>query len=250
MNYRLIGLVADAIIQGMRLDEMEVWGKVRSRVDAHFRVDVVAAHVVATIRESRIVRSPEALVALPDGAVIRDGGGFVGEVDTDDEDGERVVWAFGHLKPSPLSVRPLPVRILSLPDDEEEGPDDDPVDDCGCHFCDNEWRKQMYARYPDGHPDLQRAMMILCPQCGCKRCPRATHHDHLCTRSNEPGQPGSVDGDFKVDLAWMDAEFGDPEDQLREADIAAGVAARMERDRGRRHDLDEVIEELGGLRDE
>lgn len=32
---------------------------------------------------------------------------------------------------------------------------------------------------------------IVCPECGNKRCPRATHHDNHCTRSNEPGQPGS-----------------------------------------------------------
>ena len=35
------------------------------------------------------------------------------------------------------------------------------------------------------------SMMILCPVCGNKRCPRATHHGNPCTNSNEPGQPGS-----------------------------------------------------------
>ena len=34
--------------------------------------------------------------------------------------------------------------------------------------------------------------MILCPTCGCKRCPHASDHDYACTNSNEPGQPGSV----------------------------------------------------------
>jgi hypothetical protein len=33
--------------------------------------------------------------------------------------------------------------------------------------------------------------MILCSTCGNKRCPHATHHDHTCTGSNEPGQVGS-----------------------------------------------------------
>jgi hypothetical protein len=33
--------------------------------------------------------------------------------------------------------------------------------------------------------------MILCPTCGNKRCPKATHHDNECTGSNEPGQEGS-----------------------------------------------------------
>ena len=34
--------------------------------------------------------------------------------------------------------------------------------------------------------------MILCPECGNKRCPKATYHELPCTNSNEPGQPGSI----------------------------------------------------------
>lgn len=37
-----------------------------------------------------------------------------------------------------------------------------------------------------------RAFMVLCPECGNKRCPKATDHRLACTGSNEPGQPGSV----------------------------------------------------------
>ena len=33
--------------------------------------------------------------------------------------------------------------------------------------------------------------MVLCPECGNKRCPRATDHNNDCTNSNEPGQPGN-----------------------------------------------------------
>lgn len=33
--------------------------------------------------------------------------------------------------------------------------------------------------------------MILCPECGNKRCPKATDHKLECTNSNEPGQAGS-----------------------------------------------------------
>ena len=33
--------------------------------------------------------------------------------------------------------------------------------------------------------------MIVCPECGNKRCPHATDHKLACTNSNEPGQPGS-----------------------------------------------------------
>lgn len=32
---------------------------------------------------------------------------------------------------------------------------------------------------------------IVCPDCGNKRCPKATDHNLACTNSNEPGQPGS-----------------------------------------------------------
>lgn len=33
---------------------------------------------------------------------------------------------------------------------------------------------------------------VLCPQCGNKRCPKASHHGNACTGSNEPGQKGSA----------------------------------------------------------
>jgi hypothetical protein len=32
---------------------------------------------------------------------------------------------------------------------------------------------------------------IVCPDCGNKRCPKATDHKLACTNSNIPGQPGS-----------------------------------------------------------
>lgn len=34
--------------------------------------------------------------------------------------------------------------------------------------------------------------MVVCPDCGNKRCPRATNHELKCTKSNEPGQEGSI----------------------------------------------------------
>lgn len=34
--------------------------------------------------------------------------------------------------------------------------------------------------------------MSLCPVCGFKRCPGAADHEHRCTGSNAPGQPGSL----------------------------------------------------------
>lgn len=38
---------------------------------------------------------------------------------------------------------------------------------------------------------LSDMRMVLCPDCGKKRCPKATHHDNARTNSNAPGQPGS-----------------------------------------------------------
>lgn len=48
---------------------------------------------------------------------------------------------------------------------------------CWCHKC---------------QPDGVLTKMILCPDCGNKRCPKASDHELACTRSNEPGQAGSV----------------------------------------------------------
>jgi hypothetical protein len=50
---------------------------------------------------------------------------------------------------------------------------------CGCWHC-------------MGERDEMRIRMILCPQCGCKRCPKASDHRLDCTGSNESVQPVSV----------------------------------------------------------
>ncbi|PNC14565.1 hypothetical protein [Enterobacter cloacae] len=34
--------------------------------------------------------------------------------------------------------------------------------------------------------------LVVCPECGNKRCPHANDHRHACTGSNEPGQEGSA----------------------------------------------------------
>ncbi len=53
---------------------------------------------------------------------------------------------------------------------------------CWCHACapDNVWPF--------------RLKMIVCPDCGNKRCPKASDHALACTNSNAPGQPGRVYG--------------------------------------------------------
>ena len=60
---------------------------------------------------------------------------------------------------------------------------------CGCMTCDQARRDALAAA-----GDWIRAIcrpFIVCPLCGNKRCPRATHHDNPCSGSNEPGQEGS-----------------------------------------------------------
>lgn len=60
---------------------------------------------------------------------------------------------------------------------------DNPIDfpRCWCHTC-----------LPISALDPTTVFMRLCPTCGNKRCPKATHHDNACTNSNEPNQAGSV----------------------------------------------------------
>lgn len=56
---------------------------------------------------------------------------------------------------------------------------------CFCYTCDRLQRDR-------GEIPSFTFRMNLCPECGNKRCPKATHHDNLCTHSNEPGQHGSL----------------------------------------------------------
>jgi hypothetical protein len=50
---------------------------------------------------------------------------------------------------------------------------------CYCYNCNTQDTKYIMSTF------------IVCPSCGNKRCPHATDHNLACTRSNEPGQPGS-----------------------------------------------------------
>lgn len=55
---------------------------------------------------------------------------------------------------------------------------------CWCHKC-NE------GKTVNGVP-FSMTRMILCPDCGNKRCPHASDHRLACTNSNDSGQLGSV----------------------------------------------------------
>jgi ribosomal protein L40E len=61
------------------------------------------------------------------------------------------------------------------------------IDVCECYQCiiDNDIREPI-SQFP-----LYLTRVIVCTECGNKRCPKATNHRNKCTNSNESGQPGS-----------------------------------------------------------
>lgn len=77
------------------------------------------------------------------------------------------------------------------------GPDDAFIElsDCACYWClDEQTIRGRNNRVPSTHLRLG-TFMVLCPECGNKRCPKASAHWQQCTESNEPGQHGSTYGD-------------------------------------------------------
>jgi hypothetical protein len=56
---------------------------------------------------------------------------------------------------------------------------EEPKDHCSCYRC-LRLKGRIVTR------------MIVCNECGFKRCPHATNHRMPCTASNDPGKPGSV----------------------------------------------------------
>lgn len=81
-----------------------------------------------------------------------------------------------------------------------------PLNGCFCRYCDNEFDRIMDELDPAGWLSRLSKFMVVCHDCGCKRCPKASYRGHDCTASNEPGQAGSLYGDFELDTAWMDSE--------------------------------------------
>lgn len=70
----------------------------------------------------------------------------------------------------------------------------DPKPECWCETC---------------RPiTMQDMRMVLCPDCGNKRCPKATDHRNACTDSNAVGQKGSSWEQVKP---WTGAETGTPQ---------------------------------------
>lgn len=56
-----------------------------------------------------------------------------------------------------------------------------------CHKCidDFDIRSQFFLNLK-----VDSCQMILCDECGNKRCPKAENHRYKCTGSNDPGQVG------------------------------------------------------------
>ena len=50
---------------------------------------------------------------------------------------------------------------------------------CGCWECLAEMKEQTWQ-------------MVVCVECGNKRCPHAADHKNKCTNSNDTGQVGSI----------------------------------------------------------
>jgi len=67
-----------------------------------------------------------------------------------------------------------------------------PGEPCHCHTCSQELQHVIDTTPGADTFDGPLNRMILCPDCGNKRCPKANHHDNACTGSNEPGQKGSA----------------------------------------------------------
>lgn len=66
------------------------------------------------------------------------------------------------------------------------------IEPCHCRQClrDRKEGKQLGMEFFPA----EVLTMILCEECGNKRCPHATDHRHECTGSNDPGQVGSAYG--------------------------------------------------------
>jgi hypothetical protein len=70
----------------------------------------------------------------------------------------------------------------------------------GCQFCD--MRITDKAAAEGRQEEAWSRPMIVCGECGNKRCPKAWYHRHKCTASNETGQ----DGDFPEHVTIADAK--------------------------------------------
>jgi hypothetical protein len=76
------------------------------------------------------------------------------------------------------------------------------LESCGCHAC-------------MAVTGEVQTFYVLCPDCGCKRCPKATNHVHSCSQSNDSGQFGSVYGEDCPDTCCAELNRSRAESRAR-----------------------------------
>lgn len=80
--------------------------------------------------------------------------------------------------------------------------------DCRCYRCvsaDAEANPLPASEKLFGVVDPRTAIMFVCQKCGNKRCPHTADHRNSCTRSNAPGQKGSL---YEIVLQPKDPTHG------------------------------------------
>jgi hypothetical protein len=75
-------------------------------------------------------------------------------------------------------------RPWVMPDSWKQDIEDLQDVECHCYNCNKD------VKTKSGWPVVM-TQMIVCPECGNKRCPHATDHNLECSGSNDPGQEGS-----------------------------------------------------------
>lgn len=110
------------------------------------------------------------------------GFGYLGDPVCGFEEDDAVEFVPPNVSPSrtdkPFGISPAPDRgVLAMGEPR-----------CECHRCIFEQDLVDENSWP-----LSMTKMIVCRECGNKRCPKASDHRFACTGSNEPGQVGSID---------------------------------------------------------
>ena len=102
---------------------------------------------------------------------------------------EKTAFVFGWYKALETLKKPLAVSLFSdiISDGGMDPRNQFDKPQCFCYNCNkNKTENIIHKSIP-----LVLSRMIVCPECGNKRCPHATDHNLPCTGNNEPGQEGS-----------------------------------------------------------
>ena len=105
-----------------------------------------------------------------------------------DDDPNVYIWTLEgkmQCQPGDWIIRGIKNEMYPCKDDIFQATYEPEIDPCGCYRCTMERREPGLASF------FEVNRMFLCPDCGNKRCPKATYHGEPCSGSNEPGQRGS-----------------------------------------------------------